>query len=155
MRAGSTTAICGSRSRKIKPGASLPDFGRLAPGVHRPQSGFSSLNPKTATTTECPSWNRRIAPQRHRNAPIRDSDGPAISALLAFAERQRLANIRVDGARDCNHRPDQNIAPSTVLTRGRVFVRGGANGAETFSSHLPRTLSKRSGFSRNLSQGLR
>lgn len=41
--------------------------------------------------------------------------------------------------------------PSSV---GGVFLYGeGANGAGTFSPHLPRTLSERSGISRNLSQG--
>jgi hypothetical protein len=31
------------------------------------------------------------SPQRHRNVPVRDSDSPAATAILAFAERQLLA----------------------------------------------------------------
>ncbi len=31
------------------------------------------------------------SPQRHRNVPIRDSDGPKAGVILAFAERLLLA----------------------------------------------------------------
>ncbi len=33
------------------------------------------------------------SPQRHRNVPIRDSDGPPASYILAFAERLLLAAL--------------------------------------------------------------